>query len=119
MQKAALWYARWLTTPFAGGSVPPILYIFIFCPLAVLVVFTYCGPYCGPYYAVWWQGTPLDSSLYGINKAGRAFSQPLRPFITVGSWILAAAVPLLLSAIAFQIGWLGHAVRDGEGENNG
>ena len=115
MHKIANWYAAWLTTPFAGGSAPPILYIFIFCPLAVLVVLTYCGPY----YAVWWQGTPLDGSLYGINKAGRAFSQLLRPFITVGSWILAAAVPLLLSAIAFQIGWLGRAVRDGEGENNG
>ena len=115
MHKIANWYAAWLTTPFAGGSAPPILYIFIFCPLAVLVVLTYCGPY----YAAWWQGTPLDSSLYGINKAGHEFSQPLRPFITVGSWILAAAVPLLLSVIAFQIGWLGRAVRDGEGENNG
>ena len=94
-----------------GAAAPPILYILIFCSLATLSVLAYCGPY----YAAWWHGTPLDGSLPSVNKLGRAFIQPIRPFITVGTWILAIAVPLLLSALAFQLGWFGRDVRDGEG----
>ena len=107
-RKIAIAYARWLTTPLGQSQVPPILYIFIFCPLAMFGVLGCCGPY----YAAYFHGTPLDGIVQGVNKRGKVFSTPLRPWITTGAWILAVAIPPLLSAVAFQIGWLGREVRD-------
>jgi hypothetical protein len=114
MHKIANAYANWLTTPFGQSQLPPIMYIFIFCPLAVFAALAYCGPY----YADYWHGTPIDGIVYGIDKHGRAFSTPIRPWITTGAWILAVAVPPFLSAAAFQLGWLGREVRGGNGENS-
>ena len=56
--KIALAYARWLTTPLGQSQVPPILYIFIFCPLAMFGVLGCCGPY----YAAYFHGTLLDGT---------------------------------------------------------
>jgi hypothetical protein len=111
LHKIAMLYATWLVTPVGQSEKPPILYIFVFCPLAAAAAIAYGLPY----YAALWHGVPLDSSLQGIDKHGRAFLQPIRPWITADLWILLVPMPLFFSALAFQLGWVGREVRDGTG----
>ncbi len=109
MHKIVTWYATWLVTPVGQSEKPPILYIFVFCPLAIVAALVYGLPY----YVALWHGVPLSGSLQGIDKHRMAFSQPIWPWIRADLWVLLAPLPPLLSALAFQFGWLGREVRDG------
>ena len=110
LHTTAIWYATWLTTPVGQSEKPPILYVFVFCPLAIVAVIAYSLPY----YAALWHGASLADSLQGISKHGVPFSQPIGPWITTGVWVICASLVPLLSALAFQFGWLGRDVREGE-----
>ena len=111
MHRIAVSYATWLVTPVGQSEKPPILYVFIFCPLAILAVFGFGLPY----WVDFWHGTPLNGSVSGIDKHGVAFVEPIRPWIMAGFWTLLVTVPPLLSALAFQMGWFGREVRDSVG----
>jgi hypothetical protein len=115
LHRIAISYATWLITPFGRSEKPPILYIFVLCPFSVLAVFGYGLPY----WVALCHGTPVDASLPGISKHGVAFSMPMRPWIMAGFWTLLVVLPPLFSAVAFQLGWLGREVRDGDGQNDG
>ena len=108
LHRLAVFYNNLLMAPSRPDQIPPVMYLLIFCPLALLGVIALGLSY----FIDLWHGVPLDGSVpcYSDLKhgGGRESLCAVRPPVTVSLIICAVCIPLLLSVIACLRGWLGN-----------
>ena len=95
-------YATWLAMTSGPREMPNILGVFFFASLA-LALALWTGL---PAFHALRQGVPSQGSFQWQAKDGRTVSTPIEPLAGVDAVVIVASVVLLLSGLAFCVGWL-------------
>ncbi len=105
LHEVAVWYGKCLNTGIGPGKAPAFLWILIICPTALLIAFVLWLPV----HTALQNGVPISGYIHTVDKHGNPETDSIQSIVNIDIAILIICVPLLVSTLAYLLGWLGRS----------